>query len=198
MKKKTIIDNERAQHAKVKLLSCASKKAQVEMMGLVIIVILITIGFFFAVSMNKTETKKTPLDVFGDEQLSANFLITLLETQVQDCTTLNGKVTLRDLAIDCVRENVSSQQKYSCQGKKSCDVLYNITEIITNETLLLSNNFELLFNYMPPGPPEGEYALLNITEGGGCPGIKNAPALQPIPLFKFPGGGNSYFILSIC
>lgn len=171
-------------------------RAQVEMMGLVIIVILVTIGFFFAVSMgNRGATKKTTLDVFNDEQLSSGFLITLLETQVKECTTLNSVVTIRDLAVDCVRESDNKPQKYSCGGLDSCFVLHNITEHITNETLLQSNNFELLFNFKAQA--QEEKALLNITEGGGCPGIRTAPALQPIPLFRVVNG-NSYFLLSIC
>ncbi|MCP3682498.1 MAG: hypothetical protein GY861_07385 [bacterium] len=83
------------------------RKAQMEMIGLTVIVLLIAIGIFLAVSVFGN---KDPLEMqkhYTNEELATNFLNTLLSGKLYvtsgDCSIdAENKVTLKDLLKDCV------------------------------------------------------------------------------------------------
>lgn len=108
------------------------KKSQMEIMGLVVIVILITLGMFFVVKfmINKppSEIKKS----YTRTELAANLLNTLLKTTSEDCYGM----TVKDLLVDCA-ENKDTE----CENAKpSCEYVLTITKTIFDETLVKWGN----------------------------------------------------------
>jgi len=107
-----------------------TKKAQLEIMGLAIILILFVIGIFFAVS---TLSEKQPLGLkksFSKTQQTSNFGTALLKASTINCS----KTTLQDLIADC-SENFAFRGFITCEdGRKSCDYVNETVTSILNET----------------------------------------------------------------
>lgn len=165
------------------------KKAQTEIMGLVIIVIIITIGFFLTISLKPIKTEKPLVQVYGDEKLASDFLITLLETQT-NCR----QTSIKNLAIDCIKENYTGIGDYDC-GEKTCEYLNETIQNITNKTLTKWNYaYKLTLEYQGP---QGKKTLIDI-KNNDCDENKPqiTPGVQPLPLIRTPG--TAQFILRIC
>ncbi|MCH8004192.1 MAG: hypothetical protein IH934_06200 [Nanoarchaeota archaeon] len=100
------------------------KKAQTEIMGLAIIVILIMIGMFFVISFLTVDTidyKKQ----FTQAELASNMLNTFLRT-TSDC---NG-FSMTELLQDC-----NQDKSIICYGESSCDYVSSTAQQIFMETL---------------------------------------------------------------
>ncbi|MBD3209342.1 hypothetical protein GF367_02900 [Candidatus Woesearchaeota archaeon] len=167
------------------------RRAQIEIMGLVMVVVLVTIGIFFSVALKKPTPDRTPLEVYGNEKLANNFLITLLESQ----TACGPKV--RDVAVDCVRDAQTGQTgRYACDGKQSCDYLATIANHTLDKTLKRWNyRYNLTFTYTA-----GDTIQLfsPLTNGDCTPQQKQtAPGIQPISLFRV-APGKAMLTLRIC
>lgn len=103
-----------------------NKKAQIEIMGLLVIVILVSLVIFFALSFNlKNAVNEAPVKQdFKDAQTTGNFGTTLLET------TTNCSRSIRDLLSDC-----AFTQEVICSGQNSCELANNTMNMILEETL---------------------------------------------------------------
>ncbi len=88
------------------------KRAQMEIMGLIIIVILVTVAMFFSIALRKPPTAKKTLDVYTDETLAGNYLVTLLKMRVETCESATSIVTMKDIAEDCIRILGPNPQQY--------------------------------------------------------------------------------------
>jgi hypothetical protein len=98
-------------------------KAQIETMGLLIIVILVTMILFFVLVFSMKSKKNPEVNVetdFRKVQTISNFGPTILETTT-DCSS--GKKTIRELLTDC-----GFSREILCDGRSSCEV--------ANETIL--------------------------------------------------------------
>src|SRR3990170_4294913 len=76
------------------------RKAQVEIMGVAIIVLLVSIAFLFVISFqarSSSRAEKSPQATYGMEQLSTNFLAASLQTSA--CQ----KYTVEDLIVACAK-----------------------------------------------------------------------------------------------
>lgn len=168
------------------------KRAQIEMMGLVIVVILVTIGMFFSISFQQPKTEKPPLAVFSDEQMASNFLISLLDTNIP-----GRDIKVHDVAIDCVRLNTpSSIPSYSFPGFDSCTKLENITETILLDTLdAWAYEYHLTYRYTDGGGTQK--TLMEFQVGCGPSAPRSAPGFQPISLFRVTTG-TAIMQLDIC
>lgn len=113
------------QHAKNHRFLCM-KKAQIEIVGLVIIIILIIIGITF---VTKFAVFEEPIDYkkqFTNAQITSNMINTLLKT-TSNC---NG-LSMTELLQDC-----SQDQEVICgDGQNSCDYFIETTQQIFGETL---------------------------------------------------------------
>lgn len=78
------------------------KKAQMEMMGLAIIVILIVLGLLFAVRfvIKKDTGEKPPTEEYRTSELAANFLNAMLETNAPECYDISFSALYQDCAND--------------------------------------------------------------------------------------------------
>lgn len=172
------------------------KKAQIEMMGLVVVVILITVGLFFylAFAINNENTANV-VDVYSSEEMANNFLIALQETYVPECSSSLEEVTMKDLAIDCARYNRTGTGNYECTGLNSCEKFYNLTEIILNDSLQ-PYGYNYNFSYIIRVGSQS-HKVINLSSETGCKKGRAAPGIQQVPLFRTVSG-TAYFQFYVC
>ena len=109
------------------------KRGQIEMAGLVVIVILITLGMLFMAmfALKGKESKK----IFTRKELAYSTMSALMKTTVE-CGEL--KLSLQgDVLEDCVvHPKGSLRGDYSCDGMHSCDFFEVTATRLLNETLV--------------------------------------------------------------
>lgn len=141
-----------------------NKNAQVEIAGLLIIVILVTMVLLFALSINigKIENVGDGQTVIRDKQMRERFGPVLLETST-NCD--NRKV--RELLLDCAYRGGSIE---CSSGKTSCDEAESVIKGIVSTTLEPYYIFELEIT-----KENGGQLPTQIKIEGGCedPKIKD-------------------------
>ncbi len=111
------------------------KKAQIEIVGLLIIVILISIVLFFGVVflLDQSETQTPPEQEFGDIQLLSNFGPVFMDASTGCIEAGRRELIVQDLLSRCIRIDVD----YTCEemnGKDACEALNETLVNIKNET----------------------------------------------------------------
>jgi hypothetical protein len=151
------------------------------MMGLVVVVLLVTISIFFVVVLQSKPTGPPVVDVYADASLANKLLITLLET---DAACGKG-VTMRDLALDCVRirSGVGQESSYLCGGLESCEAFSANTLTILNRTL---DTWHYRYNFTFSYTTATEATVLMAEGTAGC--ADNTPGsiegIQLIPFYR--------------
>jgi len=111
----------------------SKSKAQMEIFGLVIIVILLAIGLLFAVViLTKTPTRE--VQQLKESLQAANFLNTMMGTTSQGC----NKRTVRELLQDCAIAGVENGQwigAASCETGNTCELAQDMISEMLNQTL---------------------------------------------------------------
>ncbi|MBW3017113.1 hypothetical protein KY316_01970 [Candidatus Woesearchaeota archaeon] len=143
----------------------ARNKAQIEMMGLVVIVIILAVAFLFlfyylAGSGKSAELKQT----YQKELLAYNTIGSVLQATT-DCRGLD----IADLLDDCV----SGIQSIDCFGKSSCAYAEAETAKILGEIFTV-NNVDYYFFVM------SSRQEITLELGDVCPGARTS-AEQPLP-----------------
>jgi len=86
------------------------KKAQIEMMGLTVIVVLVSVGLLFFISFKLTpqDVQPAPKQQYSEKQLATNYIQAALKTTT-GCKDLNLQEILQDCALykelDCLVED---------------------------------------------------------------------------------------------
>lgn len=168
------------------------KKGQIEIMGFVVVIVLVTIGLFFSVSLQRPQDNSRELDVYRNEKLASDFLITFLETKHNACD-----VHMRELALDCIRAYSTGVNKYSCASPplNSCDAISEAFEEIFAQTLdVWGNEYLLTYTY-----ERGNVQEVVFSVDGGCDpnAPRDAPGIQPIVLYPHITG-KAWFKLDLC
>jgi len=109
------------------------KKSQMEIMGLAIIVILLTLGVLFVIQFvvlkEPSDVKKT----FTKTQIAANMLNSILKTTSKECY---GN-TMTQLLQDCANYNENPAGLIICEnGIDSCEYANSTIEYIFDNTLV--------------------------------------------------------------
>ncbi len=131
-------------------------RAQMEIMGLAIIIILVSLGLLFAVRWMLKAPSAEPQRA-EESVLAANFLSTLLGT-----TTECNKRSVRDLLQDCAL----TQGATKCEGQSSCDYARNIIKTLLSETF---DKWKLDYYFSMSGNmPQ----IADIKFGSPCPGAR--------------------------
>ena len=160
------------------------KKGQIEMIGLVVIVVLVTIAIFYSATLKQPDTSKKTADTYTDEQLAGNYLIVLLESK-PDPATCNAP-TIKELAVDCIREQEGYTPIYDCGAPDipdNCAYLNaTIQDVIAHTIEPWGYNYDLTFTYTKDdtsGP------LLSSTPDCSNAKEHGAPGIQFISLYPY-------------
>lgn len=175
----------------------SDRKAQMEIVGLVVIVILITLGMlFFAMFAVKESPQKK---VFTRKGLAASTMTALMKTTVSepDCSENIVKLQMeKDVLDDCAKHFRYETSYYTCKGMHSCNYFRLMAEDLLNQTLGGWNkNYELQVWLNNPDGEDEEIILPRIAAGGGCE-KKERDTSRPFPLSTDAGTVNS--ILYLC
>lgn len=174
------------------------KKAQMEIMGLAIIVILLALIMFFVIKFvvlkEPSETKKT----FQYSEYASNIVSALLET---DVTCLGQKVSMSELFRNCAQF-----ETYDCiddiseplfAGPDSCEKLNRTIATILGGTLDSWNTNYRFESYVVG---DSGVTISNFTgnfQGAnpqGCDGMSSQAELYPLPL----NPGTVLILLNVC
>ncbi len=113
------------------------KKAQMELLGVAVIVVFLSLGIFFVVKYNISQPISNTKQVYTQSELSSNTIGAMLTTTVQYCKNN----VLADLMIDCASDTTSNDGSKLCKDPRpgatntTCDEMKNVTSDIFNQTL---------------------------------------------------------------
>ena len=167
------------------MLTITNKKSQMEIIGLVIIVILISLAliFFLRFSMNKTATEKR---TYTSAQLTSNMINTLAKTT----TPCAGK-TITELYIECANLNPVDCNGDGFDESDACEIANStVTELLAKTLVGWQKKFK--FQVFIP-----EDTILYSADNSfvSCSGNIKTEA-YPVPLME--QGGLFYLRLNIC
>lgn len=150
------------------------KRGQMEIIGLVIIVIIITMAFLFSITFKVKSGKLGQKSTYANDQLATNFLLALMKT---DETTCNAKI--REIIYDC-----AGSRKMTCQdGKDACYHMNQTLAYILAQSLdILQSKYSLRIVKMPENAE-----LTRFEKNCGPNQPKGMQGYQPIRLFPIPG-----------
>ena len=155
-----------------------SRKAQTEMIGLVVIVILITLGMLFAAQFALKESPQKK--IFTRKGLSYSTMSTIMKTTVYEDNCL-GDFSIKinpqvgkDLLEDCARNLAyapDGDSLYSCGNEHSCVFLEKFITKLLNETLGSWNKhyeFSAVLIQATESDPKELFDSIKDDSSGGC------------------------------
>ena len=171
------------------------KRAQTELMGLAVIVVLVLIVLIFVVKFSVLDQPEQHKQEFTQTEIASNFVSTLLKTTNPDC---------RDLTFTEIFQDVAEGSPYVwCDNEKTIDYLPDkLDEIFadTLETWNIAYEFDAFVNLNSPNPIISSFPKkFNPTSGVvGCSKATSIKSKQfAIPIDS--GGGSTLYIkLDIC
>ncbi|MFC1691543.1 hypothetical protein ACFL0W_05175 [Nanoarchaeota archaeon] len=171
------------------ILKKPSKKAQMEIMGFVIIVIFISIGILITMSLVMKQEPSDQKQRFTEIQMSSNFLSAMIRTVAEDCSGNDFTTLLQDCTdYWSIHQKTGGSIKCTVDQNSSCEYLNNSIEYMLNQTLRLWRVPYRIRTYrgaIVPGNVQFDFSDLSNP----CPDTaeKQKPALQPIPLEQSRG-----------
>ena len=149
------------------------KKAQMEMVGLVIIVIMLTLGMlFFAIFTFKEETEKK---VFTREELAYSTISAIVKTTVESgvCEGNFRPNIGQELLEDCVHNYINSPDGYSlyrCDNSHSCIFLEKtIGDLLTITLGEWNKRYQFRSTLLRSDTSQPEEIINIVSEKGDCP-----------------------------
>lgn len=171
------------------------KRSQMEIIGLVVIIILISLGMLFMAKFALDSDSKKK--VFTRKGLAYSTMSAIMKTTIeeQDCSTgytqwVQPQIG-KDLLEDCAKNEVYAENNgyslYKCSGMHSCLFLEQTIFQLLNSTLGTWNkNYEFkshLIRVYEDEPLE----LLRIKEGKGCNKLSDRDTSSPFPIHTDAG-----------
>lgn len=156
--------------------SINNRKAQVEIIGVLIIVIIIVIILFVVIGFKMTEKPRTVQKTYMNDQMSTAFLLSMLRSSTE-CT---GHITFEEAFKDC-----ATRTRVNCEGQNTCDYLNDKISIILNETLGLWG-IGYRFEASHVGFPSGMYVFNNSCDSNDIARVSPYSISmwpQPMPIF---------------
>ena len=177
-----------------------NKKAQTEILGLAIIVVLVVIATILVVKFGFKNTNNVRTDFVNSEEAS-NFLNTFKETSAPDCSMM----TMTDILEECMQDTGLECIKQDGTSQDSCDFVKSEAEKIFSKTLdlekkkyefLVCKNFDVKSITCYDSPCKVYVANPSNT----CPsGTPTCPGQKKLKIFPIPiNPGIIYAKLEIC
>ncbi|MGV8150617.1 MAG: hypothetical protein ACP5NV_02715 [Candidatus Woesearchaeota archaeon] len=163
-----------------------SKKSQMEMFGLALIVILIIVGFFLFISFRQ----KTPIndyknDYIADETAS-NFVNSIINVNPKECQ--GNDYTLSDMLKFCARKDA-----VKCSGIDACTIANMTIHAIANKTLIAQ---QFAFRLYTKDLNWNNAEIIIQNRGCTTNSVKGQSGIIPISLYPVPK--HVYLNLDIC
>lgn len=169
------------------------KRGQTEIMGLVIIVVLITMGMLFlAIFAVKDSPEKK---IFTRKGLAYSGMSTILKSEVYCDSQANYLQVGEDLLEDCAKYYDDSFSNLDCSGMHSCEFLENYIGQVLNETLGQWNkDFQFKSELVVSN---NRYTILEVDDGS-CARAKERDSSGLFPLYVKDAGGLVESTLYLC
>jgi hypothetical protein len=116
-----------------------SRKAQMEMIGLVLIVIMVIIGLMMFTVYKLSTPQKNLQKVYMNHEIATNMLVAITKTNVLEC----NNISLNDLIADCARE-FKTITCPSLEFDTSCAMANATVFKLLNSTLI---DWDVSFNF---------------------------------------------------
>jgi hypothetical protein len=157
------------------------KKAQVEIMGVLIIVILIIIIIFVVIGFKMADKPRTVQKTYSNDQMSTAFLLSMLRSNT-NCT---GQITFEEAFKDC-----ATKRRVNCEGDTTCVYLDDKISTIFNQTLdLWGVGYKFKANHV--GFDE-EFSFENNCDSN------NVARVSPYSISMWPQPQPIFMNISIC
>ncbi len=162
------------------------KRAQMEIIGLVVIVILITIGMLFMAQFALKDNSQKK--IFTRKGLAYSAMSAIMKTSVDSNANCILNVDVqpqigKDLIEDCAKNYGYRSSHYNCGGEPSCVFLNETIAKLLNETLGSWNKrYEFSSRLLGSGLPNNGLLISISSSRGGCPGtvVRDTSGLFPI------------------
>lgn len=175
------------------------KKGQMEMMGLAIIVILLSLVLLFIVRFVIMREPTTYKKEYRESELAVNFLNALIETEAPDCAYTKFSTLFQDCASNW--DNSGTGGNIPCRsGNVGVDIM-SCEYVKTKLLYLFSRTFDewninyTFMMYTDPDDPENSQMFEGYDFTGMCAGDEWKVRTQPLPLDPT---GDVYLALYIC
>ncbi len=169
-----------------------SRKSQVEIVGLMIIVVIVTMILLFSLYyINKPRTQFK--QAYDSKDMASNMVGAILSAH-SNCTR---DTTFDKILMDCARyPDSGGSQKLVCDdGKRSCEFAHDALGYIFSQTL---DRWKMPYEFRVDVPPNTIDALTFKSEGlDDRPSSRVSPYLQPLRLDTTIGGQTMNIILCI-
>ncbi len=161
----------------------AGKKAQNEIFGLLIIVIIVAMLILFGVSslLKPTENIKKK---FSDDALASAMLGAMLKT-----STCGSNTDIADLLIDCAKSPGTGTSRYNCNGQNSCEHAEMAIKKILSKTM---DEWHYTYEFIVLGTAGDK--LIYYSHGNTTASKYGRPQLMILPVH---GYGNIKLLLCI-
>jgi hypothetical protein len=143
-----------------------NKRGQMEIMGLVIIVILVAIGMLFAIQFLINAPAGRETSAVKESTMAANLLNTMLSTTTE-CYDRN----IRELLQDCALTGGST----NCLGQSSCDYARDQIQLMLDNTVGVWNK-DYYFSI------QGADSVAKIDFGEQCTTCEREGKVHPVPV----------------
>ena len=166
----------------VKFRFKGSKLGQSEMIGLVIIVIMITLGMLFLAKFALQDDSSEK--IFTRKGLAYSTMSSLLKSEVACVEPGNSRVKVLSIGLelidDCAANYASTLNSHDCFGMHSCAFMQQEIEIMLNETLGVWQKDYVFQSRLLAGE---EPILIDVRGGSGCAGSSNRDTSGLFPIF---------------
>lgn len=166
-----------------RIMKSREKRGQMEIIGLVIIVILITLGLLFMVQFALRSKPTTAL--FLRKELAASSLSTLLKTIVKDGVCGEARPQFSEVLIDCARHFPAevSTSVLQCESKHSCQFFVeSVRRLLDSSIGSWQHSYELRAQLIRASGVSPEELIPPIKGKSGCPRTKGRHSSGAFPL----------------
>ena len=153
------------------------KKGQIEIFGLAVIVIMLSIGLYLVVVLKSKNKPPTFQKDYVTDKLPSDFVISMTQVTIDAC---DQNYNLGNMLKDC-----ATVHRIQCSGHSSCELANNTISRILNQTF-----FEWDYSFMveTEGLSRSESPEINISNQGCGTNITHGRQGEaPIPLSPEPG-----------
>lgn len=152
------------------------KRAQTEMIGLVIIVVILVLGIFLYVAIGSKDRSSEALESGLRVQGSSSFVVALSEMTIPACSNLPFSRVARACA----------ERQVLCDFGDPCTALQDALDSVAEKTIDVEG---IAYNVSLTGT--------NVQRTSGCDASMDRIAASPLPIL-LSGGGSTSLLFTVC